>query len=102
MSMVLKDVLRATSDLEGISIEDTLKITCKSIEIHHRSNAKILKAQMKRLDFIANLIEKNYIFTEKPDELIREINSIIKSLMAYECLIDNKLDNVERIYKGLC
>ncbi|MGL4453064.1 MAG: hypothetical protein ACRCTZ_18035 [Sarcina sp.] len=99
MSTGLKDILERTSELESVSIEEALKITCKSIELHHKSNSGILKAQMKRLNFIMNLIEKNYIFTQRPDEIIREINSIIKSLMAYECLIDNKLDAIERIYR---
>ncbi|MGL5069386.1 MAG: hypothetical protein ACRC6T_16530 [Sarcina sp.] len=99
MNTIIEDVLKKTNDLEIVSIEETFKVTCKSIEIQQVSSSNILKAQMKRLESIAVLIESNYIFTENPDLLIREINSVIKSLMAYECLIDNKLESVERLYK---
>ncbi|WP_297523261.1 hypothetical protein [uncultured Clostridium sp.] len=99
MSVVMEEILKKTSDLASISVEDALKVTCKSIEIHQMSSANILKAQMKRLEVITVLIENNYIFSENPDLIIREINSVVKSLMAYECLIDNKLDSVERLYK---
>ncbi|MGL4762547.1 MAG: hypothetical protein ACRCWG_13960 [Sarcina sp.] len=99
MNTIIEDVLKKTNDLEIVSVEETFKVTCKSIEIQQVSSSNILKAQMKRLESIAVLIESNYIFTENPDLLIREINSVIKSLMAYECLIDNKLESVERLYK---
>ena len=99
MNTIIEDVLRKTNDLETVSMEEVFKVTCKSIEIQQTSSSNILKAQMKRLESITVLIENNCIFAESPDLLIREINSVIKSLMAYECLIDNKLESIERLYK---
>ena len=99
MNTIIEEVLRKTNDLETVSMEEVFKVTCKSIEIQQTSSLNILKAQMKRLESIVVLIESNCIFTENPDLLIREINSVVKSLMAYECLIDNKLESVERLYK---
>lgn len=94
-------VKEETCKLNSMNIEEALKITCKSIEVQHESSTKIIKSQVERLDFFIDLIEKNYIFTNEPVELIREINSIIKSLITYESIIENKLEFVERIYKEI-
>lgn len=98
---MLKKLENTTYKMYSINIEEALKATCKSIELYHNSSTKIIKSQIERLDFIINLIEKNYVFIDEPHELIREINSIVKSLITYDSMIDNKLEHVERIYKEL-
>ncbi|MGL4990457.1 MAG: hypothetical protein ACRC57_04710 [Sarcina sp.] len=87
--------------VEQVSAQDAIVKTCKSIELSQRAMFNILRSQMKRLEYLVVLIEKDNIFIENPELLFREINSLVKALMAYECIIENKLDTVYRIYNEI-
>lgn len=87
--------------VEEISAQDAIVKTCKSIELNQRAMFNILRAQMKILEHLSINIERDNIFLENPELLFREINSLVKALMAYECIIENKLDTVYRIYNEI-
>lgn len=86
---------------KAITIDETIRLTCKAIKMEQESMSNILKAEIKRLEVIFILIEKSHIFLERPDELVREINNIIRSLLAYDCLIENKISALQRMYEEL-
>ncbi|MGL4742349.1 MAG: hypothetical protein ACRC41_16410 [Sarcina sp.] len=96
-----KNISRSKDLAKDITIEKAISDTCKAIRVDQAGISKMLRAQNQRLDIIAKLIEREYVFSDEPDGLIREINSIIKTLLAYDCLIENKLDTIYRIYRDL-
>ena len=102
MSVLMKDIISDSNNIQSVTVHEAIKTTCKAIEVEQSSISNILKSEMKRLEVLAILIEKEYIFTETPDSLIREVNNVIKSLIAYDCLIENKLNTVYRLYNDMC
>ncbi|MGL5822221.1 MAG: hypothetical protein ACRCYE_11500 [Sarcina sp.] len=96
-----KEINKSKDLTKDIKIEKAISDTCKAIKIDQAGISKMLRAQNERLDVIAKLIEREYVFSDEPDKLIREINSIMKTLLAYDCLIENKLDTIYRVYRDL-
>lgn len=96
-----KNISKSRDLARDITIEKAISDTCKAIKIDQAGISKMLRAQNQRLDIIVKLIEREYVFSDEPDILIREINSIMKTLLAYDCLIENKLDTIYRIYTDL-
>lgn len=83
---------------QEISLECAIIKTCKSIEKNQVAMSNVLNVEIEKLKLIVELIKEEKIDFYECDGILREINSLIKSLISYECIIENKLDTVSRVY----
>lgn len=88
------------SFVEQKTIEEAMIETCEAIKINQQSISNLLKIQMSKLEFLEYLVREEDLIVES-SILAKDINNIIKMLLAYDCIIENKIESVSRIYNEL-